>query len=263
METALVGIDVRCYVRPESIFKRAPSTTRTSLRFLALAAGPSGRCPPAARLGSLRYARTSLLAPLRSPFWRSAAPSPSRGAQTDNVVFGSKTESSKRVLPLNKPALRAPTVRIRLRGSAVARPCPCGCYASSALNLYLLDVVVHLPVNQQVVRVDAGLDGLARHRHRDRLLAGTDTVPSPRPLRRRSARCRSSRGAPSWCTAHAVRSPTPTSARPSDRVRRITCVLDFSPVPRKPARFSTQQQTCPRRRCSTSRTRRSRARGTS
>src|SRR5436190_20504588 len=34
MESALVGFDVRQHARRESISKRAPSTTRTSLRFL-------------------------------------------------------------------------------------------------------------------------------------------------------------------------------------------------------------------------------------
>jgi hypothetical protein len=52
-------------------------------------------------------------------------------------------------------------------------------------------------------------------------------------------------------------------ARPSDRVRRITCVLDCSPVPRRPARLSTQATTCPRMRCWRSRRRRSRVRETS
>jgi hypothetical protein len=36
MGTALVGFDVRRYARPESISKRAPSTTRTSLRVFSI-----------------------------------------------------------------------------------------------------------------------------------------------------------------------------------------------------------------------------------
>ena len=54
---------------PTRRFRGAPvTTTSVPLRFLALAATASRRFPPPARLGSLRYARTSLLAPLRSRF---------------------------------------------------------------------------------------------------------------------------------------------------------------------------------------------------
>ena len=54
-----------------TLSKRAPSTTRTSLRAWRARPGATAGFPPAARLGSLRYARTSLLAPLRSLTWRS------------------------------------------------------------------------------------------------------------------------------------------------------------------------------------------------
>jgi hypothetical protein len=47
---------------------------------------------------------------------------------------------------------------------------------SSSSNLHLLDIITHFRIDQQVVRIDAGVGGLVWHRHPDRLLSGTDAL---------------------------------------------------------------------------------------